>query len=522
MNVLVMFCDQLRRDLLGCYGGGLVRTPHLDALAADSVVFDRCYTPIAICSPARASLMTGQYPHGHHMYTNSTPPYSYCRHLRPDVPMVQQWARRDAGATTAYYGKWHIGPVDDLAAAGFDYTHLPPTWPEPSAAAADVAAPLPFLSDTQWHPLPQWAPLVASAGPSTGTFALPMERFPDVVAASHTIDFLRERAAAAEQPPFLAFCAFPGPHGPWLVPEEFGRRYEAKDIPPWPNRDDSLAGKPLNQRKLQHMEFSEGGITYPRLTAAQEAERLTYNFSYIELIDEQVGRVVAELKRSGLYDDTLLVFTADHGDMAGSHGFVSKGGYMYDEIYRIPLLIRVPGVASGRREREPVTLTDLTATVAHALVEGAGSDPPPRSLAEGDRAAAEPLHGESLLPALRGEGAWERSVAYCEYHGDWYGHYSSRMVADGDWKLVWNLTDLCELYDLNEDPHELTNLFYSDASAASDASGADASGAGSSDLAEVRERYFELLLAEAARTHDGQLELRQAELDFDPRRGGIG
>ena len=505
MNVLVMFCDQLRRDLLGCYGSELVRTPHLDALAADSVVFDRCYTPIAICSPARASLMTGQYPHGHHMYTNSTPPYSYCRHLRADAPMIQQWASRDAAATTAYYGKWHIGTVDDLAAAGFDHTHLPPEWPD---LAADA---LPFLSDTQWHPQAEWAPPMESADPNTGTFALPMERFPDVVAAAHTIDFLSDRAAAPGDRPFLAFCAFPGPHGPWLVPEEFGRRYEAKDIPPWPNRDDSFASKPLNQRKLQHMEFSEGGITYPRLSAAQEAERLAYNFSYIELIDEQVGRVVAELKRSGLYDDTLLVFTADHGDMAGSHGFVSKGGYMYDEIYRIPLLVRVPGVAPGRREREPVTLTDVTATVAHALAGGGADTPPPSSLAEVERAEAEPLHGESLLPALRGEAVWERAVAYCEYHGDWYGHYSSRMVTDGDWKLVWNLTDLNELYDLNEDPHELTNLFYSRAS------GSEASGG----LAAVRERYFGLLMAEAARTHDGQLALRQAELTFDPRRGGI-
>ena len=102
-------------------------------------------------------------------------------------------------------------------------------------------------------------------------------------------------------------------------------------------------------------------------------------------------------------------------------------------------------------------------------------------------------------------------MAYCEYHGDWYGHYSSRMVTDGDWKLVWNLTDLSELYDLNEDPHELTNLFYSRAS------GSEASGG----LAAVRERYFGLLMAEAARTHDGQLALRQAELTFDPRRGGI-
>jgi arylsulfatase A-like enzyme len=84
-NVLVILCDQLRRDLLGAYGGTLVRTPHLDALAADAMVFDRANTPAGICSPARASLMTGLYPHAHRMFNNSTPRYSYCQHLRPDA-----------------------------------------------------------------------------------------------------------------------------------------------------------------------------------------------------------------------------------------------------------------------------------------------------------------------------------------------------------------------------------------------------------------------------------------------------
>ena len=109
-NILVFFCDQLRIDLLRCYGGSLVRTPNIDALAAESVVFERAYTPCAICSPARASLMTGLYPHGHHMFTNSTPPYSYCEHLRSDIQILPDWARRQTGYKTAYFGKWHIGP----------------------------------------------------------------------------------------------------------------------------------------------------------------------------------------------------------------------------------------------------------------------------------------------------------------------------------------------------------------------------------------------------------------------------
>lgn len=90
-NVLVIFCDQLRIDLLGCYGGSLVRTPNIDALAAESTMFDRAYTPTALCSPARASLMTGLYAHSHHLFNNSTPPYSYCEHPRSDIAMIQDW-----------------------------------------------------------------------------------------------------------------------------------------------------------------------------------------------------------------------------------------------------------------------------------------------------------------------------------------------------------------------------------------------------------------------------------------------
>lgn len=121
-NVLVFFCDQLQARLLSCYGGGKVRTPHLDALAREAAVFEQAYTPTAICSPARASLMTGLYAHRHHMFNNSTPGYSYCEHLRPDVTMLQDWAAAATDCETAYYGKWHIGPAADLFASRFEHT----------------------------------------------------------------------------------------------------------------------------------------------------------------------------------------------------------------------------------------------------------------------------------------------------------------------------------------------------------------------------------------------------------------
>ncbi len=184
------------------------------------------------------------------------------------------------------------------------------------------------------------------------------------------------------------------------------------------------------------------------------------------------------------YENTVVVFTADHGDMAGAHGFNSKGSYMYDEIYRIPMMVRLPGSNTGQRIASPVHLMDITATLMHLMC----GDPV-------DRMATHSLHGRSLLPLMSGEVASLRDVHYAEYSGDWYGHYSSRMVTDGKWKLVWNLSDLCELYNLEVDPYELTNLFYDPAHVL------------------MRDGYFRMLKDEASRTEDRQLAMLDPSIE---------
>lgn len=214
-------------------------------------------------------------------------------------------------------------------------------------------------------------------------------------------------------------------------------------------------------------------------------------FSYMELIDEMVGEIVSTLKELGLYEDTAIIFTADHGDMAGSHGLLNKGAYMYDEIYRIPLLLKRPGPGGASRNGSFVHLMDVTATCLH-LMEGT----------EQDSLAGRRLHGQSLLPLAAGEEEWARRMHYAEYHGDWYGHYSARMVTDGRWKLVWNLTDLCELYDLEDDPYELHNRFYD------------------AGLEAVRAKYFDYLIAEARRTGDAQLRLLEPQIEFGAQGTG--
>ena len=469
-NILVFFCDQLRLDLLGCYGGTLVRTPHIDALARDSALFEHAYTPTAICSPARASLLTGLYAHTHHMFNNSTPKYSYCEHLRPGITMIQDWVDEETAYESAYFGKWHIGPAEDLFQSRFHHTQKP-----------HEGGPV-FLRNSHWHPNTHIAPLVQSiGGGKAGTLDVEMEGFPDVVAARYTEDFLRSRETDR---PFVAFCAFPGPHGPWMIPEAFGIRYDPDEIPMWANRYDRFEGKPNNQVKLRLMEDLASGDASPEDRDGELRALLACCFSYLELIDQMLGKVVATLKELGLYESTTIVFTADHGDMAGSHGYKSKGAYMYDEIYRIPLMVKPAGKVTPKRIQAPVHLMDVTATCLHAM-----------SGNEQQTMGAQALHGTSLLPLIEGTSEWPRKVHYAEYHGDWYGHYSARMVTDGQWKLVWNLSDLCELYDLEDDPAELTNLFYD------------------SEYRGIRDRYFEALVEEAARVGDAHVALLSAETE---------
>ena len=164
--------------------------------------------------------------------------------------------------------------------------------------------------------------------------------------------------------------------------------------------------------------------------------------------------------------------------MAGSHGYLSKGAYMYDEIYRVPMLFKPPGGTDVRRASQPVNLMDVTATVTHLM---AGEEV--RDIGSGE------MDGRSMVGLAQGETEWYKDVNYSEYHGDWYGHYSQRMVTDGRWKLVWNFGDLNELYDLAEDPHELRNLYYEPS------------------CRETRDEYWEKLLAEGERFEDGQVTI---------------
>ena len=222
------------------------------------------------------------------------------------------------------------------------------------------------------------------------------------------------------------------------------RHVRSRGIPEWDGFRETFRGKPYIQRQQL---YSWGIQDYEWRDWAPIVARY---YGIISQLDEAVGRVLAALEGIGAAGDTIVIFTADHGDMCGSHRMMDKHYILYDDVVRVPLMIRHPG-ASGTGQTSPrfvYNLLDLGPTV----LELAGAEAAPE----------QPFHGRSLVPLLRSEdglapGEW-RDCVVATYNGQQFGLFTQRMIRTDAWKYVWNLTDVDELYDLRQDPAELLNL----------------------------------------------------------------
>lgn len=443
-NVLLIVADQLRRDALGSYGSRICRTPRLDELAGEGVVFDRAFTPCGLCSPTRASLLTGLYPHSHQVLTNV--------HLHPVTKQLEPGedilfpALREAGYRLGYVGKWHLHSRLDPTAFGFErYVSLG----DFARYRRDLGLPQP--PEASYYLLPR-----------SGVDPAPPEHSRPAFLVDRTLEMLD--AFSQGEAPFFIRLDFHGPHPPTVIPEPYASMYAPADIPPHPNFQDDLRAKPAVQRTKRRHWRTE------RMHWRDWQPLVAHYYGEITLIDSEIGRVLEHLAALGLRDDTLVVFTSDHGDTMGAHGIWNKDYTMYDEIYRVPLIVRDPD-APGRGVRSDAYVhhaLDLTPT----LLELCGARPP------------EGLHGASLLPLLRGEQQQRAREAFCEFHGSHMGLYTLRMLQTDRYKYVFDTNDIDELYDHQEDPGELRNL-------------AEDPGCGRI-LGEMRDR----LIAQMARTDD--------------------
>ncbi|MFI5907863.1 sulfatase-like hydrolase/transferase [Dactylosporangium sp. NPDC051541] len=391
-NILFLMTDQHRVDTLGAYGNPLARTPVLDELARTGTRFDRWYTPTAICTPARASLLTGQAPFRHKLLANQERNVGYSEDL-PEGTWTFPQALRSHGYNCGLVGKWHAGTVKTPADYGLDGVHLP-GWHNPVdhpdyLQYLDERGLPPYeISDRIRGTLPNGQPgnLLAAR------LHQPVEATFEHYLATRTIEMLR--GYSEQDRPFFLALHFFGPHLPYIVPPEYFDLIDPETVELPRSIAETFHGKPPVQRNYsKHWTFDTMPIEVTR-------KLIAVYWGYVTLIDEQLGRVLAALRELGRADDTSVFFTCDHGEFTGAHRLHDKGPAMYEDIYRTPGLIRVPGAPQGQVRQEFVSLTDCTATIldlagiptdpisANAPAAGISVDAPAAAISANAQAAA--------------------------------------------------------------------------------------------------------------------------------------
>jgi len=433
-NILIFFADQLRADALGCYGNPVCQTPHLDALAASGVAFENAFTPNPICVPARASLTTGNYSH------RATGVKDNGGLIRDGQPKLAAHFAAHGYATYAC-GKLHYVPYAPPSQPrllhGFQHCDLTESGRlvnqfDPKGTRRGLEDYIDYLADAGWAGYSR-AHGVGNNDVRPCPTPLPPELHVDHWVADCTIRRLREHRARRAGQPFLLWCGFPKPHAPLDPPSEFVQRYDVRGIPA-PFGDESMLAD-------RNPDIARTRITHGLDSLSPAARRVAkmYYYALITHQDEQVGRVLAALDAAGAADETIVIFTADHGDLMGDFGGFFKCTFLEGSAH-VPLILRAPGSPRGDRRKQLVGLQDILPTLA--ALTGCPLE--------------HEVQGLDLGATLRSGEAPLRDLFYGQC-GD--APSQCAMVFDGHWKYCYAQEGPTEeLYDLASDPHELVNL----------------------------------------------------------------
>jgi len=442
-NIILFFTDQHRLSALGCYGPTPCKTPNIDRLAAEGVRFTTSYTSCPVCSPARATVMTGLHTHAHGMTCNVHDLGTSQREL-PDTPELLSRRLGAAGYRCGYTGKWHLGMKSEWFGAkvdmalptkrGFEGQDFPGhgnggfVYPEYKAYLKERGL------EHKVTPLGEpWNYVGKLQGPVESTIPYFL--------AEHTNGMIDRFKDAGE--PFFIWHNNWGPHGPYYALQEHLDLYKNVEIPPWPNYE--WPSSTINRPHLN--------VIHPnadKLAWDDWAKVIRHYYAFTTLIDEQIGRVLKHLEDTGQADNTVVIFTSDHGETLGSHGgLTDKGWHHFEETHRTGLIVKDPrgfgdaASAPGSVREEWASLTDVYPTILD--LAGAGYD-------------AEKVHGSSLVPLLEGRTTEWRDEAFVEFSGVNNLATTMIMCRHGDIKYGWNCSNLDEMYDLAADPHEMTNV----------------------------------------------------------------
>jgi len=473
-NILLITSDQQRADCFG-FENPHLKTPHLDLLAQQGTRFSACVTPNLVCQPSRASILTGLLPLTHGVWDNGVD-------LDPRVGEAGfAGTLAQHGYRTALIGKAHFATKSTFRPTGTPECRQSgalygPNWHGPYMGFQDVELTvLGHLHRTrplERPPVGHYERWLLSRGADELAYKLWAQSLgPDVGAAQtwysalpaawHSSTWIADRVIAYltqhdRRQPFCLWVSFPDPHHPFDCPEPWSRLYDPKDIVlpkhrtrdlerrPWWHRA-ALEGTPQLDDPVM-LKFRTEGSRIPDQTDKQLASMTANYYGMISHIDHHVGRIFDTLERLGLDGNTLVIYTTDHGELLGNHGLYLKHPIPYEDLLRVGLVVKGPGVSPGRVVDEPVSTLDLATTFYDYL----------------GIARPEELQGRSLRPLLEGQ-AETRDVAYSE----WYVHPSRcgvglklRTVRTKRYKCTFELESRAgELYDLVNDPEEMDNRF---------------------------------------------------------------
>lgn len=420
-NVLLILTDQQRVDTLGFVGQTPCRTPHIDRLAAEGISFDKAITASPLCTPARAAIYTGQYPHETNMMANWS---------TLEAPPTLTRQMRDHGYFTAHAGKWHLGdevlPLWFDAFDGHDQTVY-------SAWCAENGLPDGWTFNdpaVRTHRTPSMS--------TPKTIVLDMEPEQTITAwiTDHAIRLFDERPS---DQPFFLVCSYHAPHPPLKIPEPYYSLYDADSIPEPPNFGPQPNKPQANTDSYYHQLWLDHGSDW----AAWKKSVAVY-WGFVTMVDAQIGRLLDHLENAGELDDTVIIFASDHGEFLGQHGLWHKM-MPYEEALRVPFIVRYPQLATaGLRSEAMVSLIDISPTILSLI----GESTPAR------------MSGRDLSPGFATDIEFQEDPYRFSEHkplGEWHHTVEWRLVTNGRYKYVWNWGDLDELYDLQADPHELRN-----------------------------------------------------------------
>jgi len=421
-NILIVMADQLTALALGCYGNKDVKSPNIDRLAAEGVIFESAYSSSPLCTPARYAFMTGQN-------ISQCGGYDNAAYMPATMPTFAHYMRL-MGYKTCLSGKMHFVGADQLH--GFEDRVTTDIYPADFGWIPDWNHPGDRI-DLWYHNMSS----IKQAGVASITNQL---AYDDEV-GTQAMRVIYDHARSEDDRPLCLVTSFIHPHDPYATRQKYWDLYDDVEI--------ALPSVPRPGEQDAHNKRLEKVIALDAVDVSDEdiinARRAYYgNVSYV---DEWLGRLRTTLEDCGMSEDTTIIFTSDHGDMLGEFGLWYKMSFR-EWSNRIPMIVHRPNRFEPRRASQPVAQVDVLPTLIDIAHEGTGAAKP---------AAIDPLNGRSLLPLCDGDASQDPNACVSEFLGEGTGA-PMLMIRRGQYKYITCPTDPEQLFNLQEDPNELNNL----------------------------------------------------------------